>query len=495
MSSCILLIAALMQSAPAATPDVLTLKRPAEGEWMGIYLLGHKAGYSYSRLEKGKLDGKPVLIGTEDTTLKANVGGKVVSRRVREVKTYAWEPHGALLRLSALHEGDGGDEKIEIRFGPKKAEVTRRRPGEAVEQMTLPASADVVENADLVRLVAALHKNMTGRVFDSQTLKDKKEQVEDRGPGELLAAGVRAKVERIAVTEDDGSIAADTAVSVDDGRVLELRFGGALLAVPEPETVAKRLDTIDLFALTRVEIDQKLPSGNVPATITYRIEGLPPTLRPPSSRQTYTDLPGGGVNLTVTAALPTGTAQLPVAGQDEFIHSTPAIESDDPKIRALAKQIVGDDRDARSAAVKLSSWVFANLRKGYGVSSDRATDVLRRREGDCTEHSLLLVALARSVGIPARLIHGLVYAQGSDGRYGLYWHEWVEVYAGQWIAIDPTFGQPVADATHIELGQGDQTDAVALMGQLKVTAVNVGVGGKSAPTPPEGQGKGADVAR
>ncbi len=495
MASLAFLLTALVTAAPTAAPDVFNLKRPADGEWMGIYLLGHKAGFSYNRIEKGRLDGKPVLIATEDTTLKANVGGKTVSRRVREVKTYAWQPHGPLLRLTAVHEGDGGDETLDARFSSAGVQLIRKRPGESTETVVLPPSADTVDNADLVRLVAATHVGMTGAVFDSETLKDKGEKVEDRGPGELSAGGVRAKVEKVSVTEEEGKIAAENAIGLADGRVLEVRFGGALLAVPEPESVAKRLDTIDLFALTRVDLDRALPTGVVPATITYRVEGLPAALRPPSARQTYADLPGNAVALTVTAALPTTKTKRPVAGQEEFTRATPTIESDDPKIQALAAKIVGDNTDAYTAALSLSDWVYANLRKGYGVSSDRATDVLRRREGDCTEHSLLLTALARSQGIPARLVHGLVYSQGSDGRYGLYWHEWVEVYAGSWIAVDPTFGQPVADATHIQLGEGDQTDAVALMGQLKVSVANVQAGerqGTPAQTP--GKGKGATVA-
>jgi hypothetical protein len=39
----------------------------------------------------------------------------------------------------------------------------------------------------------------------------------------------------------------------------------------------------------------------------------------------------------------------------------------------------------------------------------------------------------------------------------------------EWIAVDPTFGQDVADATHIALGRGSRQDAIALVGALKVT--------------------------
>jgi transglutaminase-like putative cysteine protease len=304
-------------------------------------------------------------------------------------------------------------------------------------------------------------------------MKDKHDVVEDLGPDELRSGGTKAQIERVSITEDEGKIAASTALSLADGRILETRFGGALLAVPEPPDVARKLGTVDLFALTRVEIDRPLPSGVIPETITYRVAGLPASLRPDSNRQSYHPLPDGEVEVVVRAEAPTKRARLPLNGPAEELGPTPAIESADPEIRKLAKEIVGDDKDADQAATKLSHWVFGHLRKAYGVSSDRATDVLRRREGDCTEHSLLLAALARSVGIPTRLVYGLVYVVGSDGKPALLWHEWDEVFAGEWVSIDPTFGQDVADATHLQLGRGDQTDAVALMGQLKISVETI----------------------
>jgi hypothetical protein len=51
--------------------------------------------------------------------------------------------------------------------------------------------------------------------------------------------------------------------------------------------------------------------------------------------------------------------------------------------------------------------------------------------------------------------------------------------AGEWIPVDPTFGQPVADATHIALGRGAQVDAVGLLGALKVKSVEVARPGRA----------------
>ncbi len=125
-------------------------------------------------------------------------------------------------------------------------------------------------------------------------------------------------------------------------------------------------------------------------------------------------------------------------------------------------------------ARKLSADVHDRLEKVYGASHDRASDVLASGQGDCTEHTVLLVALARALGIPARPVHGLVYARYGDGQDALYWHAWVEIRsAGEWIPLDPTFGQPVADATHLALGSGTQVDTVGLLGSLKVVGVEV----------------------
>ena len=455
----------------AAKLEVLAVPRPPGGEWMGIYLVGHKAGYSFEQIRKDRLDGRPVVVAVEDTTLRATLGGAQVSRRVREQRTYDARPHGRLIAFEAIHEGDGGDETLTGRCDARGVHLVRRRRGQPDEKLELPPSQEQIDDADLPRLAIARKATLDGFMFDSTALRDKSERARYLGPGVLAAGGVQRRVERVAEIEDEGKVAAEAALDPKDGRLLQLKFGGALLAVPEAEAIAKRLDTVDLFALTRVAVDQPLPTGQVPETVRYRIEGLPPGLRPAPERQSYRELPGGAVEVTVHAEGPDKTAQRPETSPVEDLVSTPDIESDAPQIRALAQTLAGREPDAFKAANLLSSWVFQHVRSAYGVSSDRATDVLARREGDCTEHSLLTVALCRAAGIPARLVHGLVYAQGSDGVYGLYWHEWVEIWTSEWVAIDPTFGQPVADATHIELGQGDETDAVALMGQLKISVL------------------------
>jgi transglutaminase-like putative cysteine protease len=135
-------------------------------------------------------------------------------------------------------------------------------------------------------------------------------------------------------------------------------------------------------------------------------------------------------------------------------------------MKQAASSILKGERDALEASRRLASWVFENVEKRPTLSIPSALEVLRRRAGDCNEHTILFAGLARAVGLPAKVDAGLVYARGN-----FYYHAWPEVYVGRWIAIDPTLNQFPADATHIRLVEGGlerQSELVRLMGKISL---------------------------
>jgi hypothetical protein len=144
----------------------------------------------------------------------------------------------------------------------------------------------------------------------------------------------------------------------------------------------------------------------------------------------------------------------------------PLIQSDDPRVQAQARQIVGAERDPARAARLIADWVSRGVARQAGVGVPGAVQVLGQRRGDCNEHTVLYVALARAAGIPARTVAGLLYA---GGRF--YYHAWAEVYLGDWVAVDPTFGQFPADAAHLRVTTGGlarQMELLPLTGSLKL---------------------------
>ena len=152
-----------------------------------------------------------------------------------------------------------------------------------------------------------------------------------------------------------------------------------------------------------------------------------------------------------------------------YLGSDLFIQADHPEMIEQAKRIAGDEKDSLAVAGLLTRWVHDNLEKRVVPSLPSALEVLHRRAGDCNEHTVLYVALARALGLPARTNVGLVFV---EGRF--YYHAWPEVYVGQWVALDPVFDQLPADATHIRIIRGGlerQVEIVRLIGKLKTLNV------------------------
>jgi transglutaminase-like putative cysteine protease len=152
---------------------------------------------------------------------------------------------------------------------------------------------------------------------------------------------------------------------------------------------------------------------------------------------------------------------------DRWLQPEPLIQSSDPRIAAQARLIVGGGRDGSNparAAELLTHWVYANLRREVVASVPSAEQVLEARRGDCNAFATLYVAMARSAGLPARTVAGLIYL---NGRF--YYHAWPEVYLGDWVAVDPTFDQYPADAAHLRFAIGGlarQVELIPLLGRL-----------------------------
>jgi hypothetical protein len=173
--------------------------------------------------------------------------------------------------------------------------------------------------------------------------------------------------------------------------------------------------------------------------------------------------------VTITIQEPASDFLLQNIDKEEFLpflEATPFIPCTDEEFISLANEIVGTDNPTVKDVHKIIDWVYKNIRKSPTFSVPYAKEVLQKKVGDCNEHTVLFSALARSIGIPTKVVVGIVYVDGA-----FYYHAWNEYYWGRWVAIDPTFGQYLADATHIKFEEGTLLDfikVVKLVGQLNI---------------------------
>jgi transglutaminase-like putative cysteine protease len=134
-----------------------------------------------------------------------------------------------------------------------------------------------------------------------------------------------------------------------------------------------------------------------------------------------------------------------------------------------ARAIVAQRQTPWEKALAIYEWVHRNVAKEMTISLPSALDVLHTLKGDCNEHTYLSVALARAAGLPAKIVVGIVYHEGA-----FYYHAWPSIYAGRWIEMDPTWGQPTVDATHLALVEGEkdqQVQIIKVLGQLKIQVI------------------------
>jgi transglutaminase-like putative cysteine protease len=237
-------------------------------------------------------------------------------------------------------------------------------------------------------------------------------------------------------------------------------LGLVLVREPAEEAVAEGWGSdaaLDVTASVAVPVAQPIVHARERMTLRLRLSGINVDSVPSDTDQVRE---GSVVTITRPARSSLTSYRLPYHDEEhtEDMRPTSFLQSDHPRIRAAARTVLGDEQDAVRAVGRLNDWVYETLRKVPTVSVPNALQVLEMGEGDCNEHAVLLTAMARAAGIPARVIAGAVYLDGA-----FLYHAWVEIWLGRWVAVDPTFRQFPADATHVKFVVGGPENHVAMV--------------------------------
>lgn len=130
----------------------------------------------------------------------------------------------------------------------------------------------------------------------------------------------------------------------------------------------------------------------------------------------------------------------------------------DRAIRIQAERIINGETDQRRIADKLLAWVSTEVTGSVNPGIPNARRALRIRKGDASDRAILFVAMARSAGLEARPVAGIVAQERGWAR-----HAWAEVKLGGWVPADPTFGTFPAGAGYVRLVDGAPADPLYLV--------------------------------
>ena len=235
--------------------------------------------------------------------------------------------------------------------------------------------------------------------------------------------------------------------------LLELALEGVMMSALEGESEAKRYLTLaalnkrdTLIDFSLVKPDRSIAGPRHTTRLRVAITGAPAA--PSASAAQRCEPAGGGWTCEISA----GASSADTVPTEDYLKPTVTVPSDTRAIRDLAHSIAGAAPTPEQQIRQLLSWIQKNIERAP-VDSFSALDVLQTKQAECQGHAYLYTAFARSLGIPTRVVSGLVY---SEQFKGFLYHSWSEsVVDGRWQAVDPSFGQTVADATHIMVVEGD----------------------------------------
>jgi Transglutaminase-like superfamily len=436
-----------------------TAVSPRAGEsWMGVYLGGEPRRIGYVHLRQSP-ESRRELVGstmTLDSEMRLNLMGKATDL---DLSGSVWRP---LERPQAEFEFAVRSAEYDFRIagtlgdGELAAEVSSA--GETFP-LRLPVRGDMVfaSGFGAALELPALEVGEEYRVesFDPVTLRKGDARIRCVAHEDLDVAGETLATRRLLVTMNGFRSEAWVDGAGEIVRA-ETPFGLVLQRITAAEALGGDLAGGDLAGADGAELLDRTairPSGARPfrtaVAMTVQVHGLDD--RQPPSDGTQRRIGDGRYRLTAPEAPPEGAAADP--GPDpEALRADSFVQSDHPRIRRQAEEIVAGESDPWRRALLVYEWVYTRLEKEAVVSIPSAIEVLENRRGDCNEHTVLFTALARAVGLPTRMGIGVVW---SDELEGFYYHAWPEVYLDRrWIRMDPTLGQPLADATHLKLLDG-----------------------------------------
>jgi transglutaminase-like putative cysteine protease len=416
--------------------------------WAGITLAGAPAGYAHTRVNPAARTGRFEIVSEMVMRLRMAGFDKVIEFRGRDVvrADLALESFEAEFRIDGSQLSLNGNVQGSV-LSIERVNAGKRESIRLVHDGVLyPASA--------IGFYPVLHGLQPGSRYEFAALSLESQQVgqvvQTVGAPERVE-GFETEAFRVQTRFEgqEGAMWLDAA-----GRPLaETLLNGMLRALYTTEAAARSHAEASgaqpndlLAAISRVRTDRRIDLPRQVARMTVELDGV--EFAPPSGAGQTCGKAGVAWRCKLDREF-RGTANPDARAA---LQSTLAVPVDDARIRDLAQRITRDAANDPDRVRAILGWIARNIRQEL---ADRisALDVLAAGSAECQGHTYLYAALARASGIPTRVVNGLVYSEAEEG---FLYHTWAEsLLESRWQAVDPTFSQYVADATHLMLMAGE----------------------------------------
>ena len=468
---------------PADAPSRGLATWPDREYWSGIVFNGEKIGFSHLALGAGEKpgtfelrSGAAFVLSFMGYTKRLNLKSYDLVRDDLDLIDFHYEYVIDGNALSLDGERRGGVLDVIVKNGDRTTILSLPVTGALYPQSAIALYPTV---AGLVRGREYRYPVYSGELQKIAEVRQRVAAFERS----TLFAGEAYRVE----TELEG-YRVDTWVSPRGAPLLEIGMNGVLISGLEDEARARaylanaslnKSEALVEFAIVRPE--KPLAKPRAATVMTVALAGS--TRAVPSDEIQQCARDGAETVCTVRARelqpariAPSATigASGGSAGDPRYLATTLQVPARDTRIVTLAREIAGNSTYPREQVQRIVAWIDKNILKSP-ADAWTALDVLATREAECQGHTYLYAALARALGIPTRVVNGIVHSEEFNG---FLYHTWAESFVAEhWLAVDPTFATVPADATHVKLVEGESPAELAPLvdwvGRLKLRVIVV----------------------
>ncbi|MBN1765472.1 MAG: transglutaminase domain-containing protein, partial [Sedimentisphaerales bacterium] len=391
------------------SPFVWAEAAPDSTEYFAIFMNGQKVGHGLHQrmVEAGRVR------TTEEMTLSFQRGqdGLVATMSETSIETVKGRPAGfeSVIKMGAIAIESKGSLNAEGQMEVGISGVEQKRI------IDLPPEALMSEGLRLLLQSKKLENGLKFdvKMFSPSMLKviEAQIQVGETQPVDLLGRVVPLTEVATALKMKTGSLNSVSYVDKDFNpqKMISTVMGMNIeLIACSREFALSANDVPDFVEHMVMASPAPIPNFSTAKSISYHLQpkGEEKLMIPSTDNQTVTSDGQGGLWLTVKPVRPSGKETFPYKGKDkaalEALKPTRFLQSDDDKIKELARQAIGEAKDASEAIKKIELFVHNYVdEKNLSVGYASAAEVAQSRQGDCTEHAVLCAALCRAVGIPA----------------------------------------------------------------------------------------------
>ncbi len=467
---CILAWAVSATSWAAATEEV---------DYMAILLDGKKIGHAiHTRTVEGvkvtTTEEMNLLIGRGESAIQYK--GKEVSVETNLGKPAAFEMVQTISGMQQVRKGTirSGKVNMTIQNGPTKQQ----------QQIPYPKGALMAEGMRLLQLKKGFEPGLKYETLIFRPDMDKAlpatVEIGNKVKVDLLGRTVELNEVKVTMKIDEQTI---TVVSFVDEECKALKsivpmMGMTLEMIDcDKEFALRQDDVVDFLDKLTIASPAPIAKTDLPGPISYELVATTdkPLIIPTTDTQKVEQLAPNRFKVTVQPIAAQEGVAYPSAAVDanlkKYLDPTEYLQSADGKVLDLVKYAVTCPGDASKAVFQIENFVNGYItKKDLSVGYASAAEVAQSRQGDCSEHAVLAATMCRAVGIPSRVVCGIVYADAIGNKKNVFGgHMWSEAYIGdKWIPLDPTRAPKGFSAAHITLayGNGEPKDFFSMVNTL-----------------------------